>query len=195
MSIIREPFGATHGGEPVERITMTNASGAAVSLITYGGTLVSILVPDRHGIFGDVCLGYNTIEDYQRGPGYLGALIGRCANRIARGDLVVEGQAYQLACNEGANHLHGGDQGFDKKVWTAQCTEGEGADSVLLHYVSADGEENYPGKLEVAVTYTWNDDNFPFIITRSATKKPPSTSPITATLTWRATMPVRWRIT
>ncbi len=160
MSIARVPFGATQSGEPVERITMTNQSGASVSLITYGGTLVSILVPDRHGIFADVCLGYNSVADYERGAGYLGALIGRYGNRIEGGHLTIDGKDYQLACNErGVTHLHGGMVGFDKKVWTAECEEREESDSVTLRYVSPDGEENYPGTLSCTVTYTWNDEN------------------------------------
>jgi aldose 1-epimerase len=159
MSIARIPFGTTQAGEPVERITMTNKAGASVSLLTYGGTLASILVPDRHGIYGDVCLGYATLADYERGPGYLGALIGRYGNRIARGHLKVGGEAYQLVCNEGKNHLHGGGVGFDKKVWAATCEEQEGVDSVALRYVSPDGEEHYPGALTVTVTYSWNEEN------------------------------------
>lgn len=159
MSISREPFGATKSGAAVERITMTNHSGSSVSLITYGGTLVSIVVPDQHGIFGDVCLGYNSVADYEQAGGYLGALIGRYGNRIAGGHLEIGGQTYQLTCNEGANHLHGGAVGFDKKVWSAECAEQDESDSVTLVYVSADGEESFPGELTVTVTYTWNDEN------------------------------------
>lgn len=160
MSITRVPFGATQSGEPVERITMTNHSGASVSLITYGGALVSILVPDRHGIFGDVCLGYNSVADYERGAGYLGALIGRYGNRIESGRLEIGGSSYQLACNErDVTHLHGGAVGFDKKVWSAECAEHAESDSVALHYTSPDGEENFPGTLTCTVTYTWNDQN------------------------------------
>ena len=159
MAITRIPFGKTKAGEAVERITMTNQGGAAVSLITYGGALISILVPDRSGNLGDVCLGFASVADYERAGGYLGALIGRYGNRIAGGHLSVGGKRYQLACNEGANHLHGGVCGFDKKVWAAECTEQPGRDSVALRYVSPDGEESYPGTLTTTVTYGWNDDN------------------------------------
>lgn len=159
MSISRIPFGSTQAGTPVDRITMTNHSGASVSLITYGGTLTEIRVPDRHGIFTDVCLGYASLADYERAPAYLGALVGRYANRIARGHFELDGQSYQLACNEGANHLHGGHVGFDKKVWAAECSEQAESDIVTLHYTSADGEEQFPGTLTVSVTYTWSDEN------------------------------------
>jgi aldose 1-epimerase len=157
MSITRVPYGTTQAGEPVERITMTNRAGASVSLLTYGGVLTAILVPDRRGVLADVCLGYDALADYERGPGYLGALIGRYANRIARGHLQIGGKTYQLACNEGTNHLHGGDVGFDKKVWAATCDEQAGLDSVTLRCASPDGEEHYPGALTVSVTYAWSD--------------------------------------
>lgn len=159
MSTSRVPFGATKAGEAVERITMTNRSGASVSLITYGGTLISIRVPDRGGALGDVCLGFDSVADYEAAGGYLGALIGRYGNRIAGGRLPVGGKIHQLSCNEGANHLHGGIAGFDKKVWAAECAEQAGHDSVILRYVSPDGEESFPGTLTTTVTYGWNDDN------------------------------------
>jgi aldose 1-epimerase len=138
---------------------MTNRSGASVSLITYGGTLVSIRVPDRQGALGDICLGYDTLADYEQNGGYLGALVGRYANRIARGHLEVDGKTYQLACNEGPNHLHGGTVGYDKKVWRADCQEQEESDSVALTYTSPNLEENFPGALQICATYTWNDEN------------------------------------
>ena len=138
---------------------MTNSNGAAVSVITYGGALVSILVPDRYGVLGDVCLGLNSVADYESAGGYLGALIGRYGNRIAGGHLEVGGKTYQLARNEGNNHLHGGDAGFDKKVWAAECAEEPGRDSVILRYVSPDGEESFPGALTTTVTYSWDDNN------------------------------------
>lgn len=158
MSIASKPFGMTKNGEAVEQFTLTNASGASVSILTYGGTLNRIRVADRHGIFSDVCLGYDSVADYERGGGYLGALIGRYGNRIAGGKLPLGGKVYQLNCNEGKNHLHGGNIGYDKRVWTAQTREGEGEDSLILSLTSPDGEENYPGKLTITVTYAWNDD-------------------------------------
>ena len=160
MAITRSPYGTTAAGVPVEKLTMTNHAGASVSLITYGGTLLSIVVPDRNGTLADVCLGLASLADYERTGGYLGALVGRYANRIARGNLTVAGKTYQLACNEGANHLHGGTSGFDKKVWAVDaCQTREDGDSVTLTCQSPDGEENYPGTLAVSVTYCWNDQN------------------------------------
>jgi len=159
MPITRIPFGVTKAGEAVEHITMTNSQGAAVSLITYGGTLVSISVPDSNGVMGDVCLGLSSVADYENAGGYLGALIGRYGNRIGGGHLQIGGKTYQLARNEGKNHLHGGNIGFDKRVWAAECAEEPGRDSVALRYVSPDGEESYPGALATTVTYSWSDDN------------------------------------
>ncbi|HEX2271634.1 MAG TPA: aldose epimerase family protein [Pyrinomonadaceae bacterium] len=135
---------------------LTNRHGVEVSITNYGGTVTSIKVPDREGVFGDVVLGYETIDEYRRNSGYFGALIGRHANRIARGKFTLNGVAYQLAQNNGANHLHGGNHGFDKRVWRATET----AENVLhLEYFSEDGEENYPGNLTVDVDYSLTDQN------------------------------------
>lgn len=136
--------------------TLKNSRGAEVSITNYGGAVTSIKVPDRNGVFGDVVLGYDTLEEYTRNPRYLGALIGRHANRIARGRFTLNGVEYQLAQNNGANHLHGGNHGFDKRIWSATAT----AENVLrLRYFSADGEENYPGNLTVDVDYSLTDEN------------------------------------
>ena len=160
MSIKRSSFGHTQKGEAVERLTMTNSEGAKVSILTYGGIIQRISVPDKHGIFADVCLGYDSVSDYERGEGYLGALIGRYGNRIAGGHLEIDGRTCQLNRNEGSNHLHGGFIGYDKHVWTvSEVLEGDGEDSIKLFLESPDGEEHYPGKLTIDVTYTWDDDN------------------------------------
>ena len=136
--------------------TLKNSRGAEVSITNYGGAVTSIKVPDRNGVFGDVVLGYDTLDEYTRNPRYLGALIGRHANRIARGRFTLNGVEYQLAQNNGANHLHGGNHGFDKRIWSATET----AENVLrLRYFSADGEENYPGNLTVDVDYSLTDEN------------------------------------
>lgn len=135
--------------------TLTNNNGVEVSITNYGGAIRSIKVPDRNGVLGDVVLGYDTIEEYMRNPRYLGALIGRHANRIAGGKFSLNGIEYQLAQNNGENHLHGGPKGFDKRVWNATET----AVGLHLEYFSPDGEENYPGNLSVAVDYSLNDDN------------------------------------
>ena len=135
--------------------TLTNNNDVEVSVTNYGGTVTSIKVPDRNGIFGDVVLGYDTVEEYMRNPRYLGALIGRYANRIGHGRFSLNGVEYQLAQNNGANHLHGGVKGFDKRVWKLSETPA----GLHLEYFSPDGEENYPGNLTVAVDYSLSDEN------------------------------------
>lgn len=160
MSITRAPFGTTPGGEAVEKYTITNQHGASVSIITYGGTLVSIKVPDRSGKLVDVCLGFDTLEDYLDVPGYMGALIGRYGNRIARARFMLGGQEVILNANESENCLHGGIEGFNKKVWAASTAQQQpGQDSLILTYTSPDGEENFPGELAVKVVYAFNDDD------------------------------------
>lgn len=136
--------------------TLANSHGVEVSIRNYGGAVTSIKVPDRNGVLGDVVLGYDTLEEYMQNPRYLGALIGRHANRIAGGKFSLNGVEYQLAQNNGANHLHGGPKGFDKKVWRATETA---ANVLHLEYFSEDGEENYPGNLTVSVDYSLNDAN------------------------------------
>lgn len=135
--------------------TLSNRQGVEVSITNYGGAVTSIKVPDRDGVFGDVVLGYDAIDEYSRNPRYLGALIGRHANRIARGRFTLNGVEYQLAQNNGENHLHGGNRGFDKRVWEASQTEA----GLSLEYFSEAGEENYPGNLTVSVQYSLSDEN------------------------------------
>lgn len=155
MSVTKSIFGTGPDGEEVYLYTLKNQSGVEVSITNYGGTVTSIKAPDRNGVFGDVVLGYETLDEYVKNPRYLGALIGRHANRIARGKFSLNGVEYQLAQNNGANHLHGGVRGFDKRVWTTSET----TDGLHLELFSKDGEENYPGNLNVAVEYSWNDQN------------------------------------
>ena len=158
MSISIKPFGHLPCGCEAKLYTMTNKSGASVSVTNYGGILVSIIVPDKTGKMGDVLLGYDSIEGYAPvNPGYLGALIGRYANRIGAGRCTLNGRPLQLAQNSNGQHLHGGNVGFDKKLWGVFCEEGEGEDRLVMSLTSPDGEENYPGTLTVRVTYTWND--------------------------------------
>ena len=154
-----EAFGKLPTGEQITRYTMTNQKGAEVSVLNYGGILNRIVVPDKHGVMGDVLLGYDRVEGYAPvNPGYLGALIGRYANRIGAGRCTLNGRALQLAQNSNGQHLHGGNVGFDKKLWGVFCEEGEGEDRLVMSLTSPDGEENYPGTLTVRVTYTWNDE-------------------------------------
>ena len=146
--------------KPKEMITLKNARGMEVRVILYGGIVTSIRVPDRNGGFDDVVLGYDDAESYRRNNDpYMGAIIGRYANRIAKGMFTLDGQIYQLATNNRPNHLHGGNKGFDKVVWQAEEFRNAAGAGILLRYTSADGEENYPGTLKVQVTYTLSDNN------------------------------------
>ncbi len=160
MSITVKPFGTTPNGEKAELYTLTNKSGASVSISDFGGILNAIRVPDRNGKIGDVLLGYDSVEGYTPLEGYIGALIGRVGNRIANGECTLNGEVLHLAKNEnGRTHLHGGDVGFDRKLWSATPVEGICEDSLILKYTSPDGEEGYPGTLRVMVTYTFTDEN------------------------------------
>ncbi len=146
-------FGFTKNGERVKKYTLCGGK-TQVDITDYGGTILSIRTPDKNGNIVDVCLGYDGIEGYQANGGYIGALIGRVGNRIGKGKVTLNGKDYQLALNDGENHLHGGMVGFDKKVWNA-TVDGE---RLILDAFSADGEENYPGNLTVKVIYTLADD-------------------------------------
>jgi len=144
-----------------------------VQITNYGGAIRSITVPDRHGNFGDVVLGYDTLSEYVRNPRYLGALIGRFANRIAQGRFTLNGARYQLAQNNGPNHLHGGVRGFHKVVWEATREAVEDQHAVLrLQYLSKDGDEEYPGNLEANVTYTLSANGELQIDYHAVTDKP-----------------------
>ena len=145
-------------GTEVFLYTLTSDLGVEASIINYGGAITSLKVPDRRGVFGDIVLGYETIDDYVTNPRYFGALIGRHANRIGRGKFSLNGVEYQLDQNNGVNHLHGGFNGFDKRVWDA--TEEQRSDSAVLHlsYVSKDGEEKYPGTVRAVVSYSLFND-------------------------------------
>jgi aldose 1-epimerase len=134
--------------------TLANDLGFEVSINTYGGAITSLKTPDRHGIFGVIVLGFDTLDEYVRNPRYFGALIGRHANRIASGKFSLNGVQYQLSKNNGANHLHGGFNGFDKRVWSAR----QDGNTLHLSYFSKDGEEGYPGNLTALVDYTLLDN-------------------------------------
>lgn len=150
-----EPFGEAFG-EPVERYTLANANGMVITVLTYGGIIQSITVPDVEGNMANVALGFDNIEDYVELSPYFGAIVGRYANRIANGQFTLEGETYELAINNEPNTLHGGERGFDKRIWTASNVTDNSLD---LSYTSPDGEEGYPGTLEVTVTYTVTDND------------------------------------
>ncbi len=159
-SIAPEPFGQTLDGTPVEIYTLRNADGMTARIMTYGGIVQSLSVPDKYGTYGDVVLGYDTLNGYLTNSPYFGALIGRYGNRIAKGHFTLDGKTYTLATNNGPNSLHGGIKGFDKVVWHVVRAENTRKGAQLeLSYTSPDGEEGYPGTLTVTALYTVTSDN------------------------------------
>jgi aldose 1-epimerase len=138
--------------------TLINKHGVVAIITPFGGKLISLWVPDRNGKLADVVLGYDSAEQYVQGNPYFGAMIGRYGNRIAKGKFILDGKTFQLATNNGANALHGGPRGFHNVLWQKDTTDINSA-SMILTYVSNDGEEGYPGTLNVRVTYTLTDDN------------------------------------
>jgi len=160
MSIKTEPFGQTPDGQTVDLVTMTNPNGIEARIITFGGIIVSLKVPDRNGKSDDVVLGFDKLDGYIKGHPYFGAIIGRYGNRIGAAKFTLDGVEYKLATNDGPNHLHGGVKGFDKVVWKIEQSKVEGNKAILkLSYLSKDGEEGYPGNLKCIVTYTLTADN------------------------------------
>ena len=149
-------FGAKANGDKVYKIRITNNSGAYVDLLNYGCTITSIHIPDRNNQLTDVCLGYDRLKEYEQNDGYLGAAIGRVANRIKDGRFVLNDTEHSLACNDGSNHLHGGNRGFDKYVWDYEIIN---ENSIVFSRRSTHMEEGYPGNLDVKITYTFDDDN------------------------------------
>jgi aldose 1-epimerase len=156
-SIGRRPFGKTPDGKQVTLFTIENQNGCKARVMDYGAILTELWLPDRDGKLGDVVLGFDTLQGYLDGHPYFGATVGRVANRIAKGKFSLKGKDYKLAANNGPNHLHGGEKGFDKVLWHA-ATSLDGK-SVKFIYTSKDGEEGYPGALTASVTYTLTDDN------------------------------------
>jgi aldose 1-epimerase len=152
-SIARDTFG-TIDGESVALFTLANDRGAVVRITEYGGTLVSVRVPDRFGEPADVVLGFDTLEEYQTKSGSLGVIVGRFANRIAGGRFQLDGVDYQLAINNPPNHLHGGVGGFQRALWRGEVEDSLEGLGVRLNYTSADGEDGYPGEVNVEVRYT-----------------------------------------
>lgn len=158
------PFGKTQDGTETQLYTLTNAHGLQVSITNYGGTITSLLVPDKDGKPGEIVLGFNSVSGYQSpeflkaGP-YFGALIGRYGNRIAQGRFTLDGKEYTLAKNNGENTLHGGKKGFDKVLWQAEPGTSAEGQTLKLTYLSKDGEEGYPGNLTVTVVYTLTADD------------------------------------
>jgi aldose 1-epimerase len=157
--IKKQLFGKTADGNEIYIFTLKNKNGMEAAIINFGGTLVSLKVPDRKGDLTDVVLGYDTLDGYENGKNYFGATIGRYGNRIAHGNFTLNGIQYVLAKNNGENSLHGGIKGFNKVVWTAKEVPGKDGQALQLNYLSKDGEEGYPGNLAVEVIYTLTDRN------------------------------------
>jgi aldose 1-epimerase len=157
-TVTKAPFG-TADGQSVDLYTLRNVHGVEARITNYGGILVSLKVPDRNGKFDDVVLGLNDLDSYLKGHPYFGALIGRYGNRIAKGRFTLNGVEYKLAVNNGENTLHGGLKGFDKVVWTGKEMKTKGGPAVVLTYLSKDGEEGYPGNLNVRVVYTLTNND------------------------------------
>jgi len=159
-SIEKKDFGKTKDGTPVELYLLNNTAGMTAKIMTYGATLTELDVPDRAGKREDVVLGFGSVRDYEENSGpYLGATVGRYANRIAGAKFTLDGKEYKLARNNGPNSLHGGQKGFDKVVWKAEPKTVADGVAVQFSYTSADGEEGYPGEVKVTVTYTLTNKN------------------------------------
>lgn len=159
MAITKKMYGTTPDGESVYEYTLDNNNGMSVVIINYGGIITNLYVTDKNGVKTDVVLGRENLEQYLKNDGYLGALIGRHANRIKKGVFELNGKEYHVGINEGANSLHGGVHGFDQKVWDAIEEGTDSEPSLVLSITSEDGEEGFPGNLDVTVTYTLTKNN------------------------------------
>lgn len=158
MNVLTESFGTIPDGREAKLYTLTNNSGLRVKVTNYGAIITSIEVPDKSGTFENIALGFDRLEDYSSEAylgnyPYFGSIIGRFGNRIAKGHLEIEGKSYQLAVNNGPNHLHGGSIGFDRRLWNAAIIEKDDAAGVELSYLSPHLEENYPGNMQVKCVY------------------------------------------
>ena len=160
QAITKSDFGTLEDGTIIQQYTLKNANGLELNVISYGGRITYLKVPNKDGEFENVVLGHDNLDGYLREDNpFFGALIGRFGNRIAKGKFTLEGKEYTLATNDGPNHLHGGVNGFDRVVWTVEPMEGKEDSSLKLTYLSKDGEEGYPGNLNVTVIYTLTQDN------------------------------------
>ncbi|MCK9422891.1 MAG: galactose mutarotase [Bacteroidales bacterium] len=158
--------------KPVFLYTLTNTNGLTVKITNYGGIITSILMPDKYGKPGDIVLGYDGLKDYIANSPYFGALVGRYANRIAKGRFILDGKTYKLAINNGNNALHGGLKGFDKVVWDVSELKDSTRAGLILTYVSKDGEEGYPGNLKIKAIYTLNENDELILQIEATTDKP-----------------------
>jgi len=159
MAIDKKPYGKTPNGKSVTLYTLTNDAGNTVELIDYGAIVVSINVPDKAGKKTNVTAGFSSLDGYLQRHPYFGATVGHFCNRIAKGKFSLDGKTYTLATNNGPNHLHGGEIGFDKKMWQVEETNAQGSVGLKFTYVSPDGEEGYPGTLTTVAEYRWDNNN------------------------------------
>lgn len=171
MNLKRALFGQVDENQ-VFQYTITNENGMSVKILNYGGIVTNLFIPDNDGNKVDVVLGYDSIDGYLDDTPYFGAIVGRYGNRIAHGQFELDGQTYQLPLNDGKNHLHGGISGFDKKIWNAEDFIFPDSAGVVLAYLSKDGEEGFPGNLQVRVTYTLTNENELKIDYLATTDKP-----------------------
>ena len=169
--VTRAPFGVTPAGDSVDLFTLTNPHGMQVRVMSYGGIILSIKVPDRTGAFDDVVLGYDSLAGYLRSSPYFGAIVGRYGNRIAHGRFAIDGETYRLDTNNGPNALHGGLRGFDKVVWRAEAIQHDSTVGVLLTHTSPDGDQGYPGTVQARVSYVLTPDNRLIISYHATTDK------------------------
>jgi aldose 1-epimerase len=168
----RSTFGTLPDGRAVPAVTLTNGHGVSATVIAYGASLQSFILPDRNGRKADIVLGYDNLDQYLKQPQYFGATVGRFANRIAKGQFTLDGKAYQVPVNNGPNSLHGGTQGFDKVLWTVtKVTDGPTA-AVTLRYISKNGDQGYPGTVTVDATYSLDEQDRLTINYRATTDAP-----------------------
>ena len=159
MSMIKSAFGVTREGTPIDRYTLRNSHGMQADIITFGAVLNRLMVPDAAGNLADVTLGYDDLDGYEKVGPFLGAVVGRYANRIGGASFDLDGKTYRLAANDGRNHLHGGPKGYAAVVWSARVEVRDGQDTLVLSYDSPDGEEGYPGNLQAQVSYSLSENN------------------------------------
>ncbi len=171
VSIEKKEYGTTPAGQKVAIYTLKNQKGMEVNIMTYGGIITSLKVPNKAGVTEDVVIGFNNLEQYTKANPYFGALIGRYGNRIAKGKFTLDGKEYSLAINNAPNALHGGPEGFHRVIWTAEEAKGGDVATLKLKYLSKDMEEGYPGNLTVFVTYTLKNDNSLDVLYEATTDK------------------------
>ncbi|RPI46455.1 MAG: galactose mutarotase, partial [Bacteroidetes bacterium] len=172
MKIERKTFGILRDGREVSRFLLDNGRGMQVEVINYGAIIRSIRVPDRKRNSADIVLGFSNLEGYLGDHPYFGTMVGRFCNRIGKASFELEGKIHRLSANEGKNQLHGGFEGFDRKLWEAEVRPDEKSPVLLLRYESPDGEEGYPGNLAAEVEYSVNESNELRIECRAITDKP-----------------------